>query len=182
MKKVLIVVDMQNDFVYGILGSLKAQDAAKRIEDKLNTLSDDDIVIFTRDTHKGNYFETLEGEKLPVSHCLAGTGGWEIIDALKQNKHYTDRPKVDKNTFGCVYLPNTLYNCFGRSAFDESADIELEICGVCTDICVVSNALLLRAHFPNMKITVLKDLCAGTSPEAHEAALTVMKSCQIEVI
>lgn len=182
MKKILIVVDMQNDFVYGPLGSDEARTVAERIEKKLSILGEDNTVIFTRDTHKEDYLDTFEGKKLPVKHCIEGTEGWEIIPSLKENPHYSDRPKVDKKTFGCVYLPNTLYNCFGRSAFDESADIELEICGVCTDICVVSNALLLRAHFPNMKITVLKDLCAGTSPEAHEAALEVMKNCQIEVI
>lgn len=182
MKKVLIVIDAQNDFVYGILGSQEAVDAANRIRQKIDSLNDEDIVIFTRDTHDENYMNTLEGKKLPVVHCVKDTPGWEVIDILKNTNHYDDRPKVDKKTFGATFLHNTIFNIFGRDRFDESADIEIEVCGFCTDICVISNVLHLRAHFPNMKITVLKDLCAGTSIENHEAALAVMNSCQIDIV
>lgn len=177
MKKILIVIDAQNDFITGSLGSAAAFEATKLIRNKIDSLNDEDIVIFTRDTHDGNYATTLEGKKLPIFHCIKGTPGWEIADILKETSHYDDRPKVDKKTFGAIFLHNTIFNIFG-----PNPDIEIEVCGFCTDICVISNVLHLRAHFPDTKITVLKDLCAGTTAENHKAALEVMKSCQIEVI
>jgi nicotinamidase-related amidase len=177
MKKVLIVVDAQNDFISGSLGSAAAAEATKLIRNKIDSLSDEDIVIFTRDTHDGNYATTLEGKKLPIFHCIKDTPGWEIADILKETSHYDDHPKVDKKTFGATFLHNTIFNIFG-----PNPDIEIEVCGFCTDICVISNVLHLRAHFPDTKITVLKDLCAGTTVENHKAALAVMNSCQIDIV
>jgi nicotinamidase-related amidase len=180
--KFLIVVDMQNDFVTGPLGSAAACKARDNIEAYLKNLDDKTYVIFTRDTHEENYLDTLEGKMLPVPHCKLYTEGWEVDKRLAEVVADRERLKyADKFTFGAVYLHNSIRNvcCFYEEKIDEA---EIEICGVCTDICVVSNALLLRAQFPNMKISVLRDLCAGTSTEAHQAALTVMGSCQIEVI
>lgn len=170
MKKVLIVVDMQNDFVTGSLGSEAAQMAAKNIAEHINEY---DTVIFTRDTHGSDYLDTLEGKLLPVPHCIKDTEGWEIIPELINGVfNVKNLYVVDKNTFGTFIWENI--------PVDEDATIE--ICGVCTDICVVSNALIMRAFHPNQKIECHKDWCAGTSIAAHEAALEVMKSCQIKVI
>lgn len=163
---ILIVVDMQNDFVTGSLGSEAAQVAAKNIAAHIT-------VIFTRDTHGPDYLDTLEGKFLPVPHCIKDTEGWEIIPELVNGvSKVKNLYVVDKNTFGTFI--------WGSMSVDEDATIE--ICGVCTDICVVSNALIMRAFRPNQRIECHKDWCAGTSIAAHEAALEVMKSCQIEVI
>lgn len=174
MQKILIVVDMQNDFVTGSLGSEAAQVAAKNIAAHINEY---DTVIFTRDTHGPDYLETLEGKFLPVPHCIKDTEGWEIIPELVNGvSKVKNLYVVDKNTFGTFIWGSMSVNM----SVDEDATIE--ICGVCTDICVVSNALIMRAFRPNQKIKCHKDWCAGTNIAAHEAALEVMKSCQIEVI
>ena len=174
MKKVLIVIDMQNDFVTGSLGSEMAQAIVPNILEKLKKAKEErSIILFTRDTHEVNYLETLEGKNLPVEHCIRGTEGWEIIPEFKEYTFVTSRSTnmVNKPTFGSIYLPTMIPNEFE----------EIEICGVCTDICVVSNALMLRAKYPNARIIVDSNACVGTSVEAHESALTVMRSCQIEV-
>lgn len=165
--KTLIVIDMQNDFVTGPLGTPEAQAIVSNVKKKINEyIARGDEVIFTRDTHAaGSYLKTNEGRHLPIKHCIYGTDGWKIVDEL-------DRPgckHVDKPTFGWTYWPNHLFE-------------EIEIVGVCTDICVVSNALILKAEFSEVEITVNANCCAGTTPEKHEAALQVMKSCQINVI
>lgn len=168
MKKALIVIDMQNDFVNGSLGNEEIKAIVPAVVKKINDW--DGIVITTMDTHDDDYMRTLEGKKLPVPHCMRGTEGWELNDevlsALPAN--YLS---VEKSTFGSYSLPKWL------TQFKE-----IHIIGVCTDICVVSNALLLRAHYPNTVIVCDASCCAGTTPEKHKAALEVMKSCQIEVI
>ena len=170
MQKILIVVDMQNDFVTGPLGSEAAQMAAKNIAAHINEY---DTVIFTRDTHGPDYLDTLEGKFLPIPHCIKDTEGWEIIPELINGvSRVKNLYVVDKNTFGTFIWENM--------PVDEDATIE--ICGVCTDICVVSNALIMRAFHPNQKIDCHKDWCAGTNVAAHEAALEVMESCQIGII
>ena len=171
MKKILIVVDMQNDFVTGPLGSEAAQVAAKNIAEHLLEY---DRVIFTRDTHDDNYLNTLEGKFLPVPHCIECSEGHEVIPELMNiRSRHQEISTLDKSSFGSFSWLGTF------EAFDYEA---IEICGVCTDICVISNALILRAIFKNKRIICHKDWCAGTTKEAHEAALEVMKSCQIEVI
>ncbi len=166
MGKVLIVIDMQNDFVTGSLGNKEAQAIVSGVQTKIKEYADrGDRVIFTRDTHGENYLDTPEGKKLPVKHCIKDTDGWQIVSGLeiKQCEY------VDKPTFGWL----------GWDGFCE--DDELELIGVCTDICVVSNALILKAKYPNAVISVDASCCAGVTPEKHKAALETMKSCQIDV-
>ena len=174
MKKILVVVDIQNDFVDGALGTREAvaiiDNAAKKIEN-----FDGDIFV-TLDTHYENYMQTLEGQKLPVPHCIKNTNGWllnpKIADALKSRNYKT----VEKLTFGSTKLPQLIKESIG----DNQAEITL--IGLCTDICVVSNALLLKANFTDVQIYVDSSCCAGVTPETHNAALEVMKCCQINII
>lgn len=167
MKKTLIVVDMQNDFIDGALGTKEAQAIVPNVKKKIEEYKvRGDDVVFTRDTHFTNYLETNEGKHLPVEHCIEGTNGWQIRDEL-----FTEpMPIVDKLTFG---------NLNWKSFFDFE---EVELVGLCTDICVVSNALILKAMYPEINITVDASCCAGVTPESHQAALTTMKMCQINVI
>lgn len=159
MGKVLIVIDMQNDFVIGTLGNKEAQAKIKEYGDC------GDWMIFTRDTHGENYLDTPEGKKLPVKHCINGTEGWQIVPGLEvENCEYIDKP-----TFGWL-------NWEGFGLNDE-----IELVGVCTDICVISNALILKAKYPEATISVDASCCAGVTPEKHNAALETMKSCQIDV-
>lgn len=171
--KILIVVDMQNDFVSMALGTPEAQAIVSDVVKKINEYRvADDVVIFTKDTHYENYMETLEGEKLPVPHCIIATEGWHIIPEIEVK---ADEKVISKNTFGYNDWMDILDNWI------DSID-EIELCGLCTDICVISNALILRMLYPNMSITVDAKCCAGVTPEKHKAALEVMKSCQIDVI
>ena len=170
MSKILIVVDMQNDFIDGTLGSKEAQAIVPNVKKKIQEYHDrGDEIVFTRDTHHEDYLRTSEGKKLPIVHCIENTHGWEIADGLEvENCMY-----VDKRTFGYAH-----WGIFGFKKTDE-----VEIIGLDTDICVVSNALILKAMYPNrMSITVDASCCAGSTPEKHKAALEVMKSCQIDVI
>lgn len=169
--KFLIVVDMQNDFVTGSLGTKEARAIVPNVKARIESDEFDEI-IYTKDSHYSDYLtSTLEGEKLPIEHCIKHTIGWNIIPEL-QIKTIT----VEKDTFGSLVLLEILEHLI----FEELD--EIEICGLCTDICVVSNALLIRAKFPNLKITVRANCCAGSIPELHEAALKVMESCQIDII
>lgn len=170
--KILIVVDMQNDFISGTLGTREAQAIVPNVKKKIKEYVDNgEHVIFTMDTHYENYMETLEGQKLPIKHCIKDTEGWFINENVEETKY----EHVCKETFG--YLG-------WKEKFSDYHinQIEIEIIGLCTDICVVSNALILRAMYPNTKITVDANCCAGVTPENHKAALTTMKSCQIDVI
>lgn len=174
MNKILIVVDMQKDFVSGPLGSREACDIVPAIKKKIADVEGEkdfanNVVIFTRDTHFGNYMNTAEGVHLPVPHCIYGSDGWKIIDQLPTY----GRRIVNKLTFG--------YDSWRDDKDVFKADV-IELCGVCTDICVVSNALILKALFPDKTIMVDASCCAGTTPEKHAAALEVMKSCQITVV
>ncbi len=175
MKKFLIVVDMQKDFIDGSLGTAEAQAivpaAAKRIRE---ARAAGETVIATLDTHEENYLETREGQRLPVRHCIRGTEGWtlnrEIAEALG------DSLLVEKPTFGSVRLPEIIRE---RLQGETPA---FELLGLCTDICVVSNALLLKAAFPEAPIAVRRACCAGVTPAKHEAALETMASCQIDIL
>lgn len=166
--KLLIVVDMQNDFIDGALGTPEAIKIVDNVKAKIQQYAseDDTLIVFTRDSHDSNYLETHEGKLLPIEHCIVGTHGWKIAAGLEvPNCGY-----VNKTTFGWLHW----------SSF-SSAD-KIEIIGLCTDICVVSNALILRAKYPESDITVDASCCAGSAPEKHKAALEVMKSCHINVI
>ena len=173
--KILVCVDCQVDFTTGALANPIAEKRVPAIKERVAAARENhEMVIFTQDTHMEDYMDTLEGEKLPVEHCIYQTEGWEIVDELKDEAALC----VLKPTFGSFDLIDRVIAF--RNAFNE--DVEIELCGFCTDICVVSNALLLRAAMPNTRITVNERLCAGTIKENHEAALAVMRSCQIDVI
>lgn len=180
MKKILIVIDMQNDFINGALGTKEAQAIVPNVIEKINSY-DPSRVIFTRDTHYGNYMYTQEGKNLPVPHCISGTYGWEINSDLKATDAYkfTNEQgianRLDKRSFGYT----SWYDFFKQRHMSAT---EIELIGVCTDICVVSNALILKALFSELPITVDASCCAGVTPESHQAALTTMKMCQINVI
>lgn len=180
--KYLFVIDMQNDFVTGSLGSKEAQHIVPNVVKKVeNAFANKEEVIFTRDTHGISYLDTLEGKLLPVEHCYLGTNGWNIIPELQvyvdEKDEYGYTNVHDKYTFGYQCIEQTINYRFGSSEDDE-----IEVIGLCTDICVVSNALYLRMLFPNTKITVDASCCAGTTPKKHLEALSVMESCQITVI
>ena len=167
--KFLIVIDMQVDFITGSLGSKLAEAIVPNVVDKVKNY--DGTVIFTRDTHFADYLSTQEGCKLPVEHCIKDTAGWEICNELKPFVNKV----VDKITFGSVDLPDLI------KAYGEQIE-EIELCGLCTDICVISNAMILKASFPEVKIKVNGNCCAGVSVDSHNTALNAMKSVQIEVV
>lgn len=173
--KYLIVIDMQNDFVTGPLGTPEAVAIVDRIKEKIEK-NPDIKIIFTRDTHYRNYLHTFEGIKLPIEHCIFETPGWCVVDSLREAayKTYFSPGYINKYTFGNL---NWEQKILGNGLVEE-----IEIVGVCTDICVISNALILKATYPDIPITVDASCCAGTTPEMHQKALDVMKSCQIEVI
>ena len=172
MRKVLIVIDMQNDFIDAALGTKEAAAIVDAVKDKIRSYPSENIIA-TMDTHFDNYMQTQEGKYLPVPHCIKGTDGWkirpEIAELLKDAKIY------EKPTFGSTALAADL------KALSEREELELELVGLCTDICVVSNALLLKACMPEVKISVDAACCAGVTPEKHLAALETMRSCQIQI-
>lgn len=174
MKDFLIVVDMQKDFVDGALGSAEACAIIPAVVQKIRNFEGE--IFATLDTHFENYLDTAEGKKLSVPHCIRGTDGWRLdrqVAAALDEKDYTP---VEKYTFGSVKLPELIRKVAGGEAF------RVELIGLCTDICVVSNALLLKAYFPEMSIAVSAACCAGVTPEKHEAALETMRSCQIDIL
>ncbi len=174
MNKYLVVVDMQNDFVDGTLGTPEAQAIIKNSARKIADF--DGSILVTFDTHQENYLETAEGKKLPVKHCIYQTDGWKLNETILNQLAGKEVIKVIKNTFGSVDLPQIINEKNG------SEDLSIELMGLCTDICVISNALILKANFPESKITVDASCCAGVTPELHKNALQVMRSCQIDVI
>ena len=170
MGKLLIVVDMQNDFITGTLGSPQAQEILSNVKAKIeHHRQNGSRILFTRDTHHDNYLATQEGKHLPVAHCIEGTEGHSIADALD-----SDGCEVfDKPAFGSLELAEWV----AKGNYDE-----IELCGLCTDICVVSNALILKARLPETVIAVDARCCAGVTAESHEAALLTMKMCQVNTI
>lgn len=172
MKKLLVVVDMQNDFVTGALGSQEAKAIVPKVEEKVARAVEAGVdVIFTKDTHGEDYLETQEGRNLPVEHCIKGTEGWELIPELLP--YGAGRTTVEKPTFGSVELAHLA----ARGQYEEIC-----LVGLCTDICVISNALLLKAALPETPIAVDSACCAGVAPESHRNALEAMKMCQIQII
>lgn len=166
--KYLIVVDMQVDFITGSLGSELATAIVPNVIEKVKNF--DGKVIFTRDTHFDNYMQTQEGTKLPVPHCIKDTDGWQICDELKP---YAETV-IDKVTFGSINLPEILRD--GKESIDE-----IVLCGLCTDICVISNAMILKSAFPEVKLTVDASCCAGVTVDSHITALNAMRAVQIEI-
>ena len=173
MKKLLIVVDMQKDFVDGALGSEEALAIVDNVVKKIENFDGD--IIITYDTHPENYMETQEGKNLPVPHCIKGTAGWELDDKVQEALNKKNYKAIEKPTFGSTKLPEYI------KANYNPEEIEIELIGLCTDICVVSNALLLKANFIETKVSVDASCCAGVTPDSHKAALTTMKMCQVKV-
>ena len=175
-KKILIVVDMQKDFIDGSLGTPEAQAIVPAAAERIRACRRAGYaLIATLDTHGTDYMDTSEGRKLPVPHCVRGTEGWRLNPAIAEA--LGDAALVEKPTFGSVRLPEIV------SELAEGAQaLRIELMGLCTDICVVSNALLLKAHFPEAAIAVNAACCAGVTPQKHEAALETMRSCQIDII
>lgn len=173
MKQAYIIIDMQNDFIDGALGTAEAPLIVRRIRDKIIQAKQDDLnptdLIFTQDTHGQDYLETQEGRKLPVPHCIVDTKGWNICQALLP--FTLDATVLEKPTFGCTDLVDAVKD------YDS-----LLLMGLCTDICVISNALLLKAYYPEKQIAVDSTCCAGVTPESHATALAAMKSCHIDII
>lgn len=172
MQNILIVVDMQKDFIDGALGSPQAAEIVPKVAEKIRGFSG--RVIFTRDTHGEDYLQTQEGKKLPVPHCIRNTPGWEIhpaLDALRRE------PPLDKKAFGSAALGALL-----QQADREQPIGSVTLIGLCTDICVISNALLLKAFLPEAEIIVDAACCAGVTPESHRTALQAMQACQIQIV
>ena len=170
MRKAIVVVDMQNDFIDGALGTKEAQAMLPRMVEKLTAARAEGVaLIFTMDTHGADYLATQEGKKLPVPHCIRGTVGWAIADALTPFVKEAEAV-IEKPTFGATALPTTLRE------YDA-----IELVGLCTDICVISNALLVKAFYPEKRICVDAACCAGVTPESHANALAAMRMCQVEV-
>ncbi len=167
---ILVVVDMQNDFIDGALGTAEAQAIVPKVVDKIKGFSGE--IIYTKDTHKENYMETQEGKNLPVEHCIKGTKGWELAPEILAlaNDHIVEKP-----TFGSVALAELL-----KEKKEEISSITLV--GLCTDICVISNAMVLKAYFPEVPMYVDGACCAGVTPESHLQALEAMKMCQIQIL
>ena len=170
MKKALVVIDMQNDFIDGSLGTPEAQAIVLSVSERVKAaVQDGEKLIFTQDTHPKNYLQTAEGKKLPVEHCIKPSHGWALTSSLIP--YAKDAVVLEKPTFGATGLPQHV------AGFDE-----ITVVGLCTDICVISNAMLLKAFLPEAKICVDSKCCAGVTPESHLRALEAMKMCQIDVI
>lgn len=173
MKTLLLVIDMQNDFIDGALGTEEAQAIVPAVLKRVREFEGD--ILYTRDTHFETYLETQEGKNLPVPHCIKGTPGWELQPELKKLSEAMDSPILDKLTFGSRELPGFL-----EERYPEGL-ASVELIGLCTDICVISNAMLLKAFFPELPVSVTASCCAGVTPQSHENALNAMKMCQITV-
>ena len=171
MKRLLIVVDMQNDFIDGALGTKEAVAIGPNVEKKVKEFAGD--VIYTKDTHIEKYMETREGKNLPVPHCIKGTDGWNLSPGLASLCEAAGNEVIEKRTFGSKELP-----LFLQEKYPEGLE-EIELVGLCTDICVISNAMVLKAWFPEVKITVDASCCAGVTPKSHKNALEAMKMCQV---
>mgnify|MGYP000914211267 CR=1 FL=1 len=170
MQKAIVVVDMQNDFIDGALGTREAQEMLPRMVEKLTAArAAGTALVFTMDTHGADYLATQEGKRLPVPHCIRGTAGWEIAPALQPFVRAA-AAVIEKPAFGAPDLPAALAD------YDE-----IELVGLCTDICVISNALLVKAFYPEKPVTVDASCCAGVTPESHANALAAMRMCQVEV-
>ncbi len=174
--KVLVIVDMQNDFIDGALANKEALASVDKICDLIRNFKG--LIVFTRDTHDKNYLETKEGKNLPIVHCLKDTYGWQINSKIyneaEKNKNATIKI-VDKTSFGSI---KTLYEEIELNGKPS----EILLCGTCTDICVISNALILKAYYPEVKMAIVKECSSGLTIDKHNAALDVMSSCQIEII
>lgn len=171
MQNVLVVVDMQNDFIDGALGTKEAVSIVPKVKEKIEQF--EGIVLFTRDTHTEEYMNTQEGKNLPVPHCIKGTEGWEIrseLEALRKTE------AIDKVTFGSSILPEKLLALHAQEPIES-----ITFAGLCTDVCVISNVMVTKAFLPEVPVTVDAACCAGVTPESHKNALEAMKVCQVKI-
>lgn len=177
MERILIVIDMQNDFIDGALGSKEAQQIVQKVKEKVDWYVQNDYkIVFTRDTHSDEtYLSSAEGKKLPIKHCIKNTHGWQIGLETVSGTHIV----INKETFGYLKWQNVLDELFYGKDIRE---ITVDICGLDTDICVVSNAIIIKTLYPEINVEVDASCCAGSTPEKHLVALEVMKSCQIDVV
>ena len=175
-RTILVAVDLQRDFIDGTLGTREAEAIVPAAAARIRELKDAGAEVYaTLDTHGENYAETREGKRLPVPHCIRNTAGWELHPVIREA--LGDCTLVEKPAFGSVRLPELI-----REKGKTDGEMTIELLGLCTDICVVSNALLLKAFYPEMPLTSDSACCAGVTPASHEAALTTMKMCQIDII
>lgn len=170
MGNLLLVVDMQNDFINGALGTKEAEKILPKVIDKIKNYKGQ--IIFTRDTHGKDYLKTQEGKNLPVEHCIEGTYGWELQEEIQRLAEKSESRIINKPSFGSLELPKLL---------KDLRVSNIELVGLCTDICVISNAMILKAALPEVNISVDSSCCAGVTPESHDNALKAMKMCQIEI-
>ena len=175
MSKYLVVVDMQKDFIDGSLGTKEAQAIVPKVIEKVAEFKGP--VMFTRDTHEENYLETQEGQNLPVEHCIRGTEGWELQPELNEYALKNHCLIFDKPTFGSTSLAGCVSEIARMAPIDQ-----IELVGLCTDICVISNAILLKTALPDTEIIVDASCCAGVTPQGHKNALEAMKMCQITIV
>lgn len=183
MDKVLIVVDMQNDFINGVLGTKEAMQIVPYVVEKINTyISNKDLIYFTKDTHGINYLRTQEGKNLPIIHCLKNTSGWgfpasiqSLVEKVQEEKE--EKIVFEKQSFGSYKLAENL-----KTVLSDKQDVQIEMVGLCTDICVITNAFVLKTYMPEAEIIIDAKGCAGVSKESHENALNAMKICQMTII
>ena len=195
--KVLIVVDMQNDFIDGSLGTAEAQAIVPLVAETIHQLADPyTVILFTKDTHSADYYNTLEGKNLPVAHCIEGENGWEInpevwsafmackdqFYPIKSMSPFVENHIVYKPTFGSMDLQNFLFEFNEELAYLNDSIEEITLMGLCTGICVMSNAILAKATLPEVPVNVIEDCCACVTPESHKTAIEAMKLCQINII
>ena len=174
-RKILIVVDMQNDFTYGALRNEDAISIIPKVVEKIKNYEGE--VIFTYDTHHEDYMHTQEGRKLPVPHCIQGSEGYKLVPEIEELRNILQAKTYEKETFGCVQLALDI-----QKMNEEDKIEEIELSGICTDICVISNAMLIKAAVPNVTIKVDSACCAGVTKESHQTALAAMAGCQMEII
>ena len=172
MRKILLVIDMQNDFIDGALGTREAEAIVDRVADEIKKYPARDMIA-TRDTHTEDYLNTQEGKNLPVIHCVKGTTGWALNSKIAAALGAA--PIIDKPAFGSKVLAERL------AQMAQAEDLDITLVGLCTDICVVSNALLIKSFLPETPVRVIAACCAGVTPESHRAALDTMKACQIQI-
>ena len=179
MNKIYVIVDMQNDFIYGRLGTEQSPIAFRNLAKRFETIPINSYVFFTQDTHFDDYLNTYEGVNLPIAHCVHATWGWQIPEILLYNLAHCNPDNIKfrtKSAFGSEELLDDIEKLQLRQ-IDE-----IEICGLCTDMCVITNALLIKTRFPDVLVSVNAKCCAGSTPELHQSALDVMKACHIKII
>lgn len=181
MRKILVVVDMQNDFTTGPLGN---KECAAVIPEVVSAIQSGtyERILFTKDTHQSDYLRTQEGKRLPVPHCIEGTNGWEIVSSITDAAEGKETEVICKPSFGSVLLGERLKKYSEVAEKPADAEMEIDFCGVCTGICVISNVMIAKAFVPEAKVCVIEKACACVTPQSHQTAIEAMKTCQVDMI